>query len=542
MALDIRQKILKKYNIDVDEKNIIKLYKIKTADLPEDELKTVLNGKKAEWEHIVNSGTNETQIKKASQNLKNADAYTKILSDKRMRTQLFNYYQNSKTDLKTVSAARDFFAFVAGSARVTTELLDFYFEYYKDERAHKNAISQFLTDKYHLSAAGDGKGEVSLKSAGNKHHGFVRNSFSKETILMINKCVRYYNDAIQSEAVRARFPGIERSLYHYLQLDTIVTRRDFSRYIDSQKDSISELRYEFGQDFSPLVDLFNTLDEVIELEEIYDNYDAFYLLLQYDKLTPYLYCMENVSKRVINRLYEIAAELYPFEDISEFLNQYFMPIYSHFNLHINDIRSLVRRSMVKKKHPAATPEFKLKGMPAVLFFFAYWPLLVFYTCQRLCKIVVDNVKYLSYFFSGLVFAILLLYGPVIYHLDYRLLRYIGKEPWKDLMESMYRHMDKNLLINHTRSMVMFSILTLLIFTLLYVGPVIFTQYFVTVSASKIVKTIDTATIDRTIQSYLIGCQNKVRRYLDERQVYKLLITMVLNLAFCGVLVWGYMKR
>lgn len=540
MASDIRQKILKKYNVDIDEKNIFKLYKIKTSDISESEIKTIIDNKKGEWEHIISSGTNETQIKKASQNLSNADAYGKILSDSKLRTQLFHYYQDSKTDMKTVSVARNFFSFVATSTKITNEIIDFYFEYYKEERSHKSAISQFLNEKYHLSVTDDVKDELSLKNATKKHRGFVRNSFSKETLLMINECVRYYNEAIQSETVRNKFPHIEDSLFCYLHLDTLTTRREFSNYIDSQKDSIANIRYEFGQDFSPLVDLFNTLDEIIELEEIYDNYDEFYLLIKYDKLTPYMYCMENVNKNVINRLYEIAEELYHFSEISEFLNSYFIPVYSHFNLHISDIKSIVRKSMTKRKTVSENSEFKLKGGSNLLFFLAYWPVLLFYTFQRFLKILVDNVKYFSYFLSALVFAILLMFGPFIYRLDYRLLRDIGKAPWRTAMEKMYRHMDKNLLINNTRSMVMFSILTVLILLILYIGPVIFTQYFLMVSASKIVKTIDTSTIDRTIQSYIVSCQDRISYYVENKQIYKIIFPAVMNIVFLALMVWGYL--
>ena len=46
MASDIRQKILKKYNVDIDEKNIFKLYKIKTSDISESEIKTIIDNKK----------------------------------------------------------------------------------------------------------------------------------------------------------------------------------------------------------------------------------------------------------------------------------------------------------------------------------------------------------------------------------------------------------------------------------------------------------------------------------------------------------------
>ena len=225
---DIREIILNKYNIDIDKEKILKLYGIDKKDISDEELTSKIEATVKKWNISVN-GANEKNAIRDSERLKNAAKYEAILRDKSIRKNLFDYYSGSKSaenqDInRSVDFAREYFSLVATTKKIRNSDIEFFFDYYKEERKNQKAIMDMLSKelKIHGNAVGekednneDDSNEVKKKS------NVIVNLFEKKTIIKIKTAIDSYNEAKKSEELCKRYNGLGNSLYDYLEINDV---------------------------------------------------------------------------------------------------------------------------------------------------------------------------------------------------------------------------------------------------------------------------------------------------------------------------------
>ena len=128
---DLRIKIIEKYQIDIDEDNLLELYKIKDQNISSDDLKKSIEDTRNRWKKSLN-GTNEKYIEIAKKRLAKSDKYEKILNDSKLRKALFKYYGNNGN--KDLDFAKEYFEIIATSKKLNKDDVDFFFKCYKSQK------------------------------------------------------------------------------------------------------------------------------------------------------------------------------------------------------------------------------------------------------------------------------------------------------------------------------------------------------------------------------------------------------------------------
>ena len=90
---DIQSRILSEYGIDIAQEDILKIYKINSADLSPEELEQKISDTRKRLNGSVN-GANEKLAERARGRLEKAPKYEEILRDNKLRKELFQYYKD----------------------------------------------------------------------------------------------------------------------------------------------------------------------------------------------------------------------------------------------------------------------------------------------------------------------------------------------------------------------------------------------------------------------------------------------------------------
>ena len=93
---DIVDVLRSKYDIDIKKDNIIKLYKIDSADISPADLEAKIADRRKKWNQSVN-GANEVFAARDKAYLEKADRFEAILRDANLRKQLFDYHKGKKS-------------------------------------------------------------------------------------------------------------------------------------------------------------------------------------------------------------------------------------------------------------------------------------------------------------------------------------------------------------------------------------------------------------------------------------------------------------
>ena len=91
----VRDKILNKYNPDISKENLFKLYKIDKPDITSEELELKFKETKKRWNISIN-GANEKNAERDRERLEKSGLYEKLLTDPKLRKELYDYYFGSK--------------------------------------------------------------------------------------------------------------------------------------------------------------------------------------------------------------------------------------------------------------------------------------------------------------------------------------------------------------------------------------------------------------------------------------------------------------
>ncbi len=412
---DIRDKILKKYEIDIKETDLIGLYKISSPDISAEDLEELLSKKRKNWNTFLNS-PREDKAKEAADRLSKADIYEEILRDKYLRRELFNYNAKNAPADEFTRFARSFFNVIASSKKISDEDVSFFFSYYKGKSKNKAAVLEMLENEFGLTKRESKtltklddkqeKDEQAEKRQPKEKGSMIVTLFKESTLKDIEKCEEWLEKAKTSSKAVQVFPKANESLDIFLELDRLKDIEAFKSFIKQNQEKAANYRYENGQAFSPIVDIFNTMGELAKQGDVSHNFREFVLLVRYSKLNPYMYEILAPKKETLKALYETAEEYYTFLGFDDFICNYFAPLYKNFGIYENGVRSLINKAEKSKRRDGepsffetVSGKYKESNLPLLLKILSVLsdlPLYLSYIIFRAVKAVVWNLRYLCF--------------------------------------------------------------------------------------------------------------------------------------------------
>ncbi len=360
---DIQEKILNKYGIDITKENVLKLYKIDRPDLNPEELKKAISDTRKRWTQSVN-GANEKNAQRDQERLDKADKYEAILSDAKLRKELFQFYNkggdkkgNNVDDASAggTEFAREYFRLIATSKKIRKKDMEFFFEYYQSQKKNKKAILTMLEKDFKIKGLGkDDKyvdeGDQPEGKKKDNNTPFIVNLFQEATILKVRKCVGYFEQAKQSPDVLHKYPKLDDGLYTFLNLDEIENIEQLKQMIGERKKDVYQVRQEKGTEYVPLQDLFNTMGEMTEYGDVVDNIPEFKLLIKYPVLTPYMHSFSEMKAETMKGIWGIASREYAFRDEADFILKYYNPIHDNFGIiNAGNLTAVIKKAEKKAK-------------------------------------------------------------------------------------------------------------------------------------------------------------------------------------------------
>ncbi|MBD5528573.1 MAG: hypothetical protein HDR02_09230, partial [Lachnospiraceae bacterium] len=310
---DIQSEILKRYNIDIAQENIFKLYKIDSADISPQALESKIQETRKKWTASIN-GANEKNAERDRKRLEKADKYETILKDNKLRKEVFDFYNKPNSRDSGGAApgdgstdfAREYFELVKTTKKIKKLDVDFFFKYYQSEKKNKKAILEMLSKEMKILGLGkEGKNADETDTSdeeGKKKDDtsqLVVHLFQEATILNIRKAIDFFEKASQSNELRQRYPALKSSFFEFLEIKDVKDAKQFTENMSAKSKEVYAVRQERGQEYVPLVDMFNTLKAIGDYQDVVDNFPEFKLLLKYPDLTPYMFAFVEMKPATI---------------------------------------------------------------------------------------------------------------------------------------------------------------------------------------------------------------------------------------------------
>ncbi|MDD3252036.1 MAG: hypothetical protein PHV18_05680 [Lachnospiraceae bacterium] len=407
----IRDTILKRYGIDISQENLFKIYRLTGGNIPAGEVKQRLDDQRRKWEQTVNNSSNAKLLEKAEDNLKKASKYEEILMDPMLRSKLYQYYHSTAEANDSPKFAKEYFDLIKSTKEIDRSDVDFFFQYFAEQRKNKKEILLMLKKNYKvrgLAKEGENQEDDYVELEGKKKNPeslMIVNQFKEATVIKIKKCLEQFQSSRQRTGVRAQYSELDGTLYQMLELDDIENLEQFVELIKTWRQDVYTQKQEKGEDFAPLVDLFNTLADISEYQDVVDNFDSFKLLFKYPELTPYMYGLVNIKPRSLQKLYEIANQTYAFRDIYDFLLNYFLPIYQHFNIQERAIKGVIHKAQTKAtankilnridEKLGRDKQKRSSMMVNAVHFLVYWPIFMMYAVFGLFRFTVQRFLFIA---------------------------------------------------------------------------------------------------------------------------------------------------
>lgn len=449
---DIVDVLRSKYDIDIKKDNIIKLYKIDSADISPADLEAKIADRRKKWNQSIN-GANEVFAARDKAYLEKADRFEAILRDDKLRKELFDFHKGKKSaeSVDVSGLVKKYFGLINATTKIGKSEIEFFLKYFPDEKKNKKSILEFLKKEYKVIVAGvggkdteDEKDNAAEAEEGKKKKSnIIVNLFSEKTLIKLRKCELDFKAAAESEQVANRYPEVRKSLYEYLEIGKFKKIEEFQKYVAEKRTEIFNVRNDFGSDYIPLVDLYNGLSSVIENEDIRDNFAEFKLLVMYPVLTPYMYEIGEIKKDSLDDLYNIAAEEYSFRSVSDFLVSYFNVVYDNFGIYEDSIKKIManaEKQAGKEKALNAISAFlgttKGKKLPAKLrlvYVLSYWPIHVLAFVFRLGKFFVEKLRYIG-IGLGVIISLACIFGGKGMYGDANL--FTNGLPWGEYLKAL----------------------------------------------------------------------------------------------------------
>lgn len=517
---DIVDVLRSKYDVDIKKDNIIKLYKIDSADISSADLEAKIADRRKKWNQSIN-GANEKFAERDRAYLEKADRFEAILRDEKLRRQLFDFYKGEKNadSVEVSGLVKKYFGLINTTTKIGKSEVEFFLKYFPDEKKNKKSILEFLKKEYKVIVASFGgkdseeeaDSSAEPKEEKKKKSTIIVNLFSEKTLIKLRKCELDFQTASESDQVSNRYPDIKKSLYEYLEIGKFKQLEEFKKYIAEKRTEIFNVRNDFGSDFIPLVDLYNGLSAALENEDIRDNFAEFKLLLMYPVLTPYMYEIGEIKKDSLDSLYNIAAEEYSFRSVSDFLVSYFNLVYDNFGIYEDSIKSIMahaEKQAGKEKTLNAISAFfgatKSKKLPAKLrlvYALSYWPIHVLAFVFRLGKFIIEKLRYFGIGFGIIISLACIFSGQGLYG-DANL--FTNGLPWGEYLNALNGLESTNFFLQLLSSI---EALIKIVFMYFSIGGVV--AFFFWKLAANLRKRIDLKGIERSFAAIIDNAKKRI---------------------------------
>ena len=546
---DIVDIIRGKYNVDINTTNIFKLYKIDSAEISSEDLKKKIVDCRRKWEQSIN-GANEKFAERDRVHLEKADNYEKILLDKKFRKELFTYYNKDNGNEVALKFPKDYFTLVGSTTKIHKKEVEFFFQYFPEQRKNRKAIQEMLKKDFKVMGFGkdnsesdENEGELEGKKKTSSL--LISNLFQEATIINLRKCENLYLKVCANENVCTRFPELKQSFYNFLKLEQMEGFADFKSYIGKQRTETANLKYDKGQEYAPLVDVFNNLFEILEYNDVTDNFKEFKLLIQYPKLTPYMYVFENMKQSTLKEFYSLASREYGFRDFTDFILTYFKPVYDNFGIYDQSIKNVFKDAEKKAgkkkvldkidKKFGLSKERKMTLGVKLVHALTYWPVYLLFAIFEITKFIVDNLRYISLVSFIPMLLFMLTKGSDFYGIKFSAIRgVVSPDIWFAFLDDFI-----GIKTGMTFEIILVSIEAIVLLLMMFIFPPIMGTVFLWRSASHLTKRYDWKGIERTLKMLCQDCRRKTEeKYVQEKSKFlmKRFPTIISNVVCLAIVI------
>lgn len=565
---DIQSEILKRYKIDIAQENIFKLYKIDSADISPQDLESKIQETRKKWTASIN-GANEKNAERDRARLEKADKYEAILRDNKLRKAVFDF--NNKTNGSNSGStapgggstdfAREYFELVKTTKKIKQADVNFFFDYYQSERKNKKAILEMLSKEMKIIGLGkEGKyaDETDTSDEDGKKKDdaspVIVNLFQEATVLNIRNAVEKLKKASQSDEVCRRYPALKNSFYEFLEIDDVKDAKQFTECMSAKSKEVYAIRQERGQEYVPLVDMFNTLKAIGDYQDVVDNFPEFKLLLKYPDLTPYMFAFVDMKPATVDGIVKVANKYYSFRDDTDFILNYYKPVHDHFGISDGGIGSILRKAekkakqnkvlnAVDKKLGRNKNKRKISVGAEIIHWLVYWPIFAVYLVFEVAKAIFTKLRKLAIPVFVILFGLENWLLPKLGILPYNLLilrKVFFKKQWISCLEDFM-----GTVADETIDIIASSFAVIWVLLAVYILPPLFVSMFVKAFADDFNKRFDWIGIERTFKQIFEYLRQKTenqystqKKFFIKNKVPKIIINLVSLAMLVGIIIFA----
>lgn len=475
---------------------------------------------------------------------------------------MFQYYGSNANGGKrgagtgattAVDFARNYFQLVATTKKLKKQDVEFFLEYYQEERKNKKAIIEMLSKEFKIWGLGresdysdEEKENFEQKNKKEANPLIVKNLFQKDTVLYLKKILRLYEEAKNNQVVKQKYPKLGESLYDFLEIQSYSNKEAFSEYVAEKSKEVYNIRQENGSEYKTLVDLFNNLEKILkEQKDVSDNFEEFKLLVKYPTLTPYMYAFADMKPNTLKGFFKVANEEYVFRNDGDFLLNYFIPLYDNFGISDGGIGSVIKKAEKKAKTNKVLNAIdeklgrkkkrKLSIAAEILYWLAYCPVFLVYLVFEIFKVIFTRLHNLKIPVFIMVFLGENWLFPKLMEIDslLALTNILNKTKWYDTIIA-FTGAD----VENAFEAIVVSLIYIVTLLLVYVLPAFLAAYFVSSFETDLNKRYDWIGYERTFRNVFKNVREKNESQFgkSKRLYYKDKVKKVMmNILFCAAM-------
>lgn len=536
---DIQNKILSKYDIDIAQENIFKLYKIESDDISQQDLEKKIQETHKRWTTSIN-GANVKNAERDKKRLEKADKYEAILRDEKLRKEVYAFFNRAAGDRKlgdlpweeSTEFAREYFELVATTKRIKKSDVDFFFKYYQSERKNKKNILEMLSKEMKINGLGKedkyANEDDTIEAEGKKKDDtspLIVNLFQEATVLKIKRANEKYEEATRSNELCQRYPKLRAGLFEFLEIKDIDNAKQFTKMMSTKGNEVYAIRQEKGVDYVPLVDLFNILQDVGEYQDVVDNISEFKLLLKYPNLTPYMFSFVEMKPSTIRGMIDVANRDYSFRDDADFILNYYNPVHDNFGISDVGIGGILRKAEKKAKQNKVLRDIdeklginrnrrKIPLDAGIIHWLVYWPIFVVYFVFEVVKSIFTELRRLAI----PVFVVLFFFENCWFQkMGWENILFLKKlfntDEWIPFVENLYGESGIRWF-----EVILISLMIIIVLLAVFIIPPLFVAFFISEFADVFNKNFDWTGKERTFQNIFLTLRKKTEdEYFAQRK-------------------------
>ncbi len=365
------------------------------------------------------------------------------------------YKKNKVSITPELTFANEYFELLSSTKKIRKNDVDFFFEYYNEERKNMHAICEMLIKNFKVIDLGKNYqyqdkniDEKSESASEPKESLSIVGSFKKNTVLKLKKCSYLF------EILQVLSESECGNLYDFLELDKA---NDIDGFINnvSEKTKESEQLHSLNNDNTTysnvLSDLYLTASDLGKHKDVIDNFDEFKIIVKYTKLTPYMFSLGELKSKTLKSLFEIAKREYSFSDETDFLLNYVLRVHDDFAISVDAIKLEILKAKYKERRPNKTTgekrtktKSKIKqkrDIPIwamILHFFAYWPVFFVYIVFETFKAIFTETR--KFVVPSFILVFLSVNAALMFSdIDtiFSLLKIFNKDEWLRLLDCYF---------------------------------------------------------------------------------------------------------